>query len=151
MDDYTPLRHYQDTDIEKAAVIYPIKDAWIFIERAPLGLRGKSSQGAAYYTAPNPPVGAVFSYLFNDTTLMTSKQLRQKNEQLLSKNKEAIPCPNKEQLHLEDWEEKPYLLMTIRDEAGNVVRRLKTNATKGLNRLTWDLPLSDPKSLGLAR
>ena len=138
LDDYTPLRHYQDTDIEKAAVIYPIKDAWIFIERAPLGLRGKSSQGAAYYTAPNPPVGAVFSYLFNDTTLMTSKQLRQKNEQLLSKNKEAIPYPNKEQLHREDWEEKPYLLMTIRDEAGNVVRRLKTNATKGLNRLTWD-------------
>ncbi len=34
---------------------------------------------------------------------------------------------------------EPYLLFTISDEQGNVIRKIKTAATKGLNRLTWDM------------
>lgn len=138
LDDYSPLRNYKKEDKEKMAVIYPIKDSWIFIERAPLGLTGKSSQGAAYYSAPNPPVGAVFTYLFNDTTFMTTKDERHKREAALIKEKKDIPYPTVDELHKEDWEEKPYLIMTIATKAGDVIRRIKTTPAQGMNRLVWN-------------
>jgi photosystem II stability/assembly factor-like uncharacterized protein len=138
LDDYSPLRNYKEEDKEKLAVLYPIKDAWIFIERAPLGLTGTSMQGESYYAAPNPPVGAVFSYLFSDTTMMTSKDARYKREAKLIKEEADIPYPTLDELHKEDWEQKPYAIMTISNKRGEVVRRLKTTPTQGLNRLVWN-------------
>jgi hypothetical protein len=35
-------------------------------------------------------------------------------------------------------------LFTVRDESGNVVRRLKGNNSEGINRVTWDLKLTSP-------
>ena len=43
----------------------------------------------------------------------------------------------------EDEEEPPYLLFTITDEAGQVVRRLKAPAKAGMQRITWDLRWPD--------
>ncbi len=40
---------------------------------------------------------------------------------------------------MEDTQAEPYLLFTITDESGAVVRKLKTGAKKGLNRIVWDL------------
>jgi len=42
-------------DLQKDAVIYPVKDALMFIPSMPLGVRGKGFQGESFYTAPNPP------------------------------------------------------------------------------------------------
>ena len=39
---------------------------------------------------------------------------------------------------MEDLQPSPYLLFTITDDGGNVVRRLKAPAKKGLNHMTWD-------------
>jgi len=47
-------------------------------------------------------------------------------------------------LRMEDLQPAPYLLFTITDEAGNVVRRLKATAKKGMNRIAWDFR-TDPK------
>lgn len=138
LDDYSPLRNYKEDDKAKMAVLYPIKDSWIFIERTPLGLTGTSMQGESYYAAPNPPVGAVFTYLFNDTTMMTSKDARYKREAQLIKDKKDIPYPTLDELHKEDWEQKPFAIMTITNKAGEVVRRIKTTPRKGMNRLVWD-------------
>jgi hypothetical protein len=46
-------------------------------------------------------------------------------------------------LRLEDREEKPYLLFTVKDEQGNVVRKLKQEVNSGINRITWDLKYAD--------
>lgn len=138
LDDYSPLRNYKKEDLDKTAVIYPIKDAWIFIERNPLGLTGRSMQGASYYAAENPPVGAVITYLFNDTLMQTRAEARKLIQTDLRKKKEDIRYPMIDSLRQEDWEQKPYAIMTIRDKAGNVVRRLKTSPSKGMNRLVWD-------------
>ena len=40
---------------------------------------------------------------------------------------------------MEDTQAEPYLLFTITDESGAVVRKLKAAAKKGLNRIVWDL------------
>ena len=46
----------------------------MYIDSRPLGNRGKGSQGESYFTAKNPPLGAVIKYFFNDT-LKTQKQI----------------------------------------------------------------------------
>lgn len=148
LDDYSPLRTADKEVLAKEAHIFPIKDSWMFIESAPLGLAGKSFQGESYYTAENPPVGAVFTYYLKES-ILTKKQERQKKEKELVKKKEAVSYPSFEEMRAEDNEQKPYLLFTITDEAGKVVRRLKTGATKGLKRIHWDFryPHTNPVSL----
>jgi len=42
-------------------------------------------------------------------------------------------------MRAEDNEEDPYLLFTVTDASGEVVRRLKTSPSTGLNRIAWDL------------
>ncbi len=39
---------------------------------------------------------------------------------------------------MEDEQPAPHLLFTVTDEAGNVVRRIKAPAKKGLKRIVWD-------------
>lgn len=138
LDDYSPLRNYKKEDKEQLVVMYPVKKSLIFIERNPLGGRSKASQGASYYAAKNPPVGAVFTYLLNDTTMVTRRDLRFKAETDLRKKKEDIRYPTLEELRQEDLEQKPFVLATIRNSRGEVVRRLRTTPSKGMNRLVWD-------------
>ena len=42
----------------------------------------------------------------------------------------------------EDKEEKPYILFTITDEEGNVVRKIKSDPKYGINRIAWDFRYS---------
>jgi photosystem II stability/assembly factor-like uncharacterized protein len=57
LDDYTPLRDMSDATLAAEAKIFPIKDAWLYVQAGPLGGEEKASQGACFYTAPNPPYG----------------------------------------------------------------------------------------------
>ncbi|MCU0396254.1 MAG: hypothetical protein MUF29_10110, partial [Chitinophagaceae bacterium] len=59
LDNYAPLRSLKEADLEKEAFIAPVKDALMYVESQPLGLRGKGFQGESYFATPNPPVGAV--------------------------------------------------------------------------------------------
>jgi photosystem II stability/assembly factor-like uncharacterized protein len=137
LDDYSPLRHYSARDTAKPAVIYPIKTALMFHQARPLGGPGKASQGGSFFTTPNPPVGAVFTYMLNEE-LKTLKQKRQESEKKIKKTKGDIYYPTAEEIRSEDAEEKPYLLFVIKDNDGKVVRRIKSKATKGLQRIVWD-------------
>lgn len=140
LDDYSPLRSLKQEDYDKAAVIYPIKDALMFDEASPLGGWGESpvgSMGASFYTAPNPKVGAVFTYYLKDD-LKTIKQKRLAAEAELIKNNKPVPYPTADSMRIEDNQEKPHLLFTVYDANGNAVRRMKTGASKGLSRIVWD-------------
>ena len=74
LDDYTPLRSLSKETLKKEAETFPIKDGLMFIPSNPLGYRGISFQGASFYSAPNPEVGAVFTYYVKDEY----KSLKQK-------------------------------------------------------------------------
>jgi hypothetical protein len=82
----------------------------MYHEATPLGLRGNSFMGASFYTAENPPVGAVFTYYLKDE-LKTLKQQRKEKEQELEENGDQAPYPSLEQLRKEDDEQEPYLLL----------------------------------------
>lgn len=138
LDDYSPLRYLDDETLNQSCHIFPVKDALLFIESRPLGGGGKASQGGGYFTAKNPPHGAIFTYFLKDT-IRTLKALRKQKEKKLSKSGSDIPFPSYDDLRKEDTEEKPYLLFTIYDEQDNVVRRLKKPTKAGINRVSWDL------------
>jgi photosystem II stability/assembly factor-like uncharacterized protein len=137
LDDYTALRNLKRPDLDKQAVIYPVKDALMYIPSVPLGVRGKGFQGESFYTADNPPVGAVFTYYLKDE-LKTLKQTRKEAEKELIKKGENPYYPSIDTLRMEDEQVAPHILFTITDEAGNVVRRIKASAKKGINRIVWD-------------
>lgn len=137
LDDYTPLRNFKKEDLTKAATIYPVKDALMYIESLPLGVRGKGFQGESFYSTPNPKVGAVFTYYLKED-IKTIKEKRREAEK--EKIKKGLPpyYPSLDSLRLEDEQPAPHLLFTVSDENNNVVRRIKAPAKKGLNRIVWD-------------
>ncbi|MEO0469650.1 MAG: glycosyl hydrolase, partial [Bacteroidota bacterium] len=148
LDDYSALRTVNKDLLAKEAHIFPVKKALMFLESMPLGLPGKSFQGESYYSAKNPAAGATFTYYVKEKPL-TLKETRQKKEKELVKNGEAVPYPSFEEMEAEDNEEKPYLLFTVKSSDGEIVRRLKTSARKGINRINWDFryPSQTPISL----
>jgi hypothetical protein len=151
LDDYTPLRYLDTQTLDKEGHIFPVKDAWMFVEWSPLGTLGsreKGFQGEMFYAAKNPPVGATFSYYLKES-IQTLRSKREKAEKEAIKNKKPVYYPSLEQMQAEAKEETPYLLFTILDEDGHLVRQLRAPATAGLHRITWDLryPAINPTNL----
>jgi photosystem II stability/assembly factor-like uncharacterized protein len=135
LDNYTPLREIDDKTLdEQGNILFPVKDALMFVKR-----RGTfSGVGSSFFKAKNPPFGATFTYYIKEAP-KTRKQKRQKEEKELIKENKPVYYPTWDELRLEDREEKPFLLFTIYDEAGNVVRKLKEPVKSGINKTTWDL------------
>ena len=137
LDDYSPLRNLKKEDLQKTAFISPIKTAWMYIESTPLGVRGKGFQGESFWNAPNPKPGSVFTYYLKDD-IKTFKEKRTEAEKQKIKIGDPPYYPSIDSLRMEDIQPAPYLLLTVTDENGNAVRRLRAPAKKGINRITWD-------------
>jgi len=150
LDDYSALRQITPALLESEANLFPVKKTWMYIESSPLGLRGKAFQGDSYFTAPNPAFGAVFTFYLKDE-MKTRQQKRQENEKKTEEQGGVPPYPKWDELRAEEREEKPAILLTIKDAEGNVVRRLSgaSAGSAGMQRVVWDLrfPPANPTSL----
>jgi len=133
LDDYSSLRDVNESLIKENAHLFNIPDALMYIQSS-----GRYGQGSTYFKAKNPPFGAVFTYYLKEVP-KTLKQLRKEKEKKLFKKGKPIPQPSYDDLRKEKREKAPYLLFTVRDESGNVVRKLTKSASKGIGRITWDL------------
>jgi photosystem II stability/assembly factor-like uncharacterized protein len=151
LDDYTPLRAATADVLARAAHVFPTRDALAYVPSRRLGLSDKSFQGEAYFTADNPPFGAVFTYWLKDD-IRTLEDQRQAAEAEREKAGQPVEYPSFEEMRAEDQEQDPFLLFTIRDEGGEVVRRLRTSPAKGIHRIAWNLryPPMVPVDLGAA-
>jgi photosystem II stability/assembly factor-like uncharacterized protein len=136
LDDYSPLRNFRKELMDKDGHIFPIREAKMFVETD-----GFDNQGSTYYKAANPPYGATITYFVKEVP-KTDKAIRQEKEKELFEKGEKIPQPAYEQLQAEEKEIKPYLIFTITDENNNVVRQLFKNASKGINRISWNFTYS---------
>ncbi|MFN0213304.1 MAG: glycosyl hydrolase, partial [Saprospiraceae bacterium] len=143
LDDYSTLRNLKPETFERSANIFPIKDSWLFIPNQPLGLRDKGHLGSSYYAAANPPVGAVFTYWLKED-IKTLKAKRQEAEKAKFEQKETVYYPDIEALRKEDEQPEPYLLFSIKDASGEVVRHIKAEPNNGLKRLVWDFRYNTP-------
>jgi photosystem II stability/assembly factor-like uncharacterized protein len=148
LDDYTPLRQMSKELLEKDAVLFPVKKAWMFIPSTPLGLKDKAFQGDSFFNAPNPPFGAVFTFHLKEK-LKTRKEKRQEQEAESRKAGKPVAYPPWDALRAEDREEEAAVILTVRDEEGNVVRRITGSVEEGFHRIAWDLryPPADPIQL----
>lgn len=133
IDDYSPLRDISKELLEKDAHLFPVKDALMFIKSS-----GKYGQGATYYRAPNPEYGAIFTYYVKEVPKTLKEQRKEKEKELFEKG-EPIPQPSYEELKAEEDEIPPYLIFTITDSEGDVVKKITTSASEGINRASWDL------------
>ncbi|MEO7443986.1 MAG: hypothetical protein ABIT96_11235 [Ferruginibacter sp.] len=148
MDDYSALRSISKENTNKDAYIFPVKDALMYIEARPFVYRGKGFQGESFFTTPNPEPGAVLTYFIKNDYKSLEKR-RRDFEKEKQKKGEDIDIPVFDSLRKEQNEIEPYLLFTIKDNEGNIVRRLRRNINQGVNRVTWDFryPSTQPISI----
>ncbi|MFC2168616.1 WD40/YVTN/BNR-like repeat-containing protein [Acidobacteriota bacterium] len=145
LDNYAPLRTLTQESISKEGHIFPVKDALMFVQDFPLGTLGsreKGFQGESFFSVPNPPIAATFTYYIKES-YQTLAAKRKAEEQELVKNNKPVPYPTYEQMRVEQEEETPYIFFTILDEDDNFVRELRAPIRKGLMRTTWDLRYPD--------
>jgi photosystem II stability/assembly factor-like uncharacterized protein len=138
LDDYTPLRSVSRDLLEQEAALFPVRKALWYVPRRTLGRGTQASQGAAYFVAPNPPFGAVFTYYLKDE-LKTTEAVRRESERELAEQNKDTPYPGWEAIRKEREEEEPAIILTVTNSFGEVVRRVTGPTEAGIHRVAWDL------------
>jgi hypothetical protein len=138
LDDITPLRQMKTDSVDQAAAMYPARDALMYIERRPLGGPKKGFQGDAFYSAENPPYGAVFTAYLKEK-VKTKKEKRQEAEKEAAKKNQVLPYPSNDELRAEAQEPKPEVYFLVYDDSGQPIRRIEGGTDAGFQRAAWDL------------
>jgi photosystem II stability/assembly factor-like uncharacterized protein len=143
LDNIAPLRQMKAESLDQASMLLPVKDSLLYIERHPLGIPKKGFQGDAFYTAENPPYGAVFTAYLKDK-IKTKKEKRQEAEKEATKKNQVLPYPTNDEFRAEAEEAKPELYFVIYDESGAPIRRVDGSTDSGFQRVAWDLRYAAP-------
>jgi photosystem II stability/assembly factor-like uncharacterized protein len=148
LDNYTALRALSADIQNQTFKIFETKVGEAYLETEPLGGDGKSFQGEMYFLGDNLGPHVFFDFWMKETpkSIKKKRQLLEK-EQL--KNNQTIITPSPEMLRAEDFENEYAVLLTIKNEQGEEIKRIKTKASEGLNRIKWDLrlPSTNPVSM----
>ena len=141
LDDLSALRALTPAVLDAEAALLPIKRTPLFVPSSP----DPGWQGTRFWTADNPPLGAVVTYYLRDA-LRTRRAERQQAERAAARRGEDVFYPNWDALRAEDLQQDPAIIVTVTDPEGRVVRRLTGATGAGLQRVTWDLryPSSAP-------
>ncbi len=141
LDDYSALRKINENFLKNTkAYIFDIPTAKMYMQK-----QAKYAQGATHYFGKNPPFGATFTYYLKNVP-KTKKQIRLEKEKKLFKKGLYIQQLTWRQEEDEAREISPYLIFTIADQQGNIIRKLIKKPQKGIARVTWDLhfPATSP-------
>ena len=139
LDDLTPLRQMaSEAKLAVGAALLPVRKTAMYVPATPLGGGGKSQQGESFYVAENPPYGAVFTYWLRDgyKPLKEQRHDRERDQEKAGANSFY---PSWDSLRAEAREEAPTMVLTITNDAGEIVRRIDAPATQGFHRVAWDL------------
>ena len=79
--------------LDQPAVLFPVRKTWSYIQETPLGSSEKGNLGSAFFTAPNPPFGAVFTYYLKDS-IENRRQIRKKAEKKLQEENKPVYYPS---------------------------------------------------------
>ncbi len=148
LDDYSALRELSSDNLAADGKLYPVRDALLFERSTPYGLPAQSFQGDNFYMGDNLGPAAIFTYSIGE-------DLKKANDQRLDKEKETRKSggdnsyPSYDELKAEEMEADPYLLFTVVNSTGEVVRKLTTKPAKGVNRIEWDLRYASKEPISL--
>ena len=146
LDDYSFLRGVSTEQLEKEATLFTPRKAWWYIPKQVIS----DNQGASYYTAKNPPFGAVFTYYLKEG-YKTIEEARQEREKKLSKENRDIPFPGWDSLDMEINQLKPMVWVVVKDWDGMVVRKIPGPVSGGFHRISWDLRYPSTRALHLIK
>lgn len=144
LDDYSSLREVSPVQLEEEATLFPVRDAWWYAEKDPMGGK-KGYAGEELFVAENPPFGAVFTIYLKEG-IKTLEEKRKEKEKELNKGNMDVPFPGWDELDKEKNQKKPALWLTVTDSDGNVVRKIKARPQKGFQRVAWDLRYSSTRA-----
>ena len=150
LDDYSPLRQIGSSEMDKHAYMFASRDSWIYEKASPLGLPGKAFLGDSYYTAEDLGAVAMISYYIKDTD-MSLKDKRKKTEKEAGKDGKDNPYPSYEELKAEGEEISPQVFITIKDDQGNIVRKISKKPSKGINRVKWDMRYASKEAISFRK
>lgn len=136
LDDISALRNF-DTSQMGQATLFKVKPAYWYIEK-----NAVYGQGNSEYVAKNPPFGATFTY-FLPEKLKSLKESRNEKEKALNKQNSSISFPGWNALEDEKNQEKPSVVLLVKDSQGNVINTVKGTNKKGFNRVSWNLSHAD--------
>jgi photosystem II stability/assembly factor-like uncharacterized protein len=140
-DDASVFREVNDENLKAEGKLYSTRDAWWYIPRSRLGFEGKKGdQGSEHYTADNPPFGAIFTYHLAEG-YKSKKEERVEREKKLNESEGDIPFPGWDEIEVEENEGVTQVWLVVKDQSGNVVRKLNAKREKGFHRMDWDLRL----------
>jgi photosystem II stability/assembly factor-like uncharacterized protein len=132
-DDYSVLRHVSREQLNQEAALFPTRKAWWYI---PNNLRYRL--GADQFTAPNPPYGAVFTYYLKEE-IKTTKEIRKDKEKDQIEKNQNVTFPGWDEVEAERRQHESQIWLTLKDDKGNVIRRIEGKNKKGFSRVAWDL------------
>ena len=136
----------------EAAFLDAGKGLW-YLPKSSLGFSpGKGDQGAGFYMAENPMFGSVFTYYLKDGLKSRTELRKEKENDPTKKINTGIPFPGWETLDKEKTDLSDMIWFTIKDQAGNIVRKIGGSSKKGFHRVAWDLrsPATNPIELNPA-
>ena len=147
-DDISVFRGLSKKQMADTGTLFPVRKAWWYIPRSHLGFgdRPKGTQGDGYFTAPNPPFGAVFTYHLGKD-LQSKKAIRKQVEKAKIDKGKVVGFPGWEVLETERREMTPQVIFEVKDRQGNTIRRVQGPSTKGFHRVAWDLRYPSPKAV----
>ncbi len=133
-DDYSALRNTTSATWDEPAILFPVKEALLYIQTNPSG----NALGNSYQTSANPEFGAVFTYYIRDKShTLHQKRVIKENEKVAAKK--PVHYPEWENLLAERLEDEPQLIFTIKNHEGRIIRRINKPLQKGMRRVNWDL------------
>lgn len=151
LDDYRALREINENLLKSEAHLFTPREALWYIPKAKYDFDDKPGfQGSSFYTAPNPPDGALFRYYLKEA-FKTTKATRQEQEKSAREKKQAIGFPGWPAVEQEALESEPQLVLTIRHPEGEVVRRVQAKNKKGVQTINWDMRYAPMDVLGLQK
>ena len=133
LDDISVLREISEEQLAQEASLFSVRDAWWYQAR-----QRQNDMGASQYVAPNPEFGATFTY-FLSQNYPGAKSARKKAEKKMNKEGKDVPFPGWDALLAEKQESGVGIWAIVRDADGEVVRKMKAPAKKGMNRIAWNL------------
>ena len=146
LDDYTPLQTLKEEALD-GSFCFPIPKGQIYRQVTPLGSGRRGFQGANFYGAPNPQFGVGITFYLHES-LKTAKSERKKKDSAAKRAGKDTNYPTWEELKAEDRETSPKRWLTIRDGEGNVVRKISTSTSKGMQRIFWDYRYAGSRGSG---
>ena len=160
LDDYSPLRELTADMLRNETVLFPVgRKTRSYVPRRPLGCRETGcvgSQGDAYYVAPNPDFGAVFTY-YLPKAVQTGQEARRETEKKREKENQNVTFASWDTILKEQREDAPAIVFTVADSDGSLVRQIEGPVEAGFHRVAWNLrypaldpwaPVEDPEDEG---